>query len=77
MIVLCSNGLSSDCLLSAVGRRVKLADKAVLVVTADHVYKEKNYQVNRCMDELERLGAVASVSIWIGSRQRSSGITTS
>ena len=61
MLVLCSDGLSSDCLLSVVGNRVKQANKAALVVTADHVYKEKNYHVNRCIDELERLGAVVTL----------------
>lgn len=52
MLVLCSNGLSSEALLNAVGKRIKARGKAAVVVTADHEYKEKNYHVNRIIAEL-------------------------
>ena len=55
MIILASNGLSSPPLLEAAGRCVR-PGKAALVVTADSVYKEKNYHVERTAGELERLG---------------------
>ncbi|MBD5150150.1 MAG: type 1 glutamine amidotransferase-like domain-containing protein [Oscillibacter sp.] len=55
MIILASNGLSSPPLLEAAGRCVR-PGKAALVVTADNVYKERNYHVERAAGELERLG---------------------
>ena len=55
MILLASNGLSSPPLLEAAGRRVR-PGKAALVVTADNVYKERNYHVERAVSELESLG---------------------
>ena len=55
MIILASNGLSSPPLLEAAGRCVH-PGKAALVVTADNVYKEKNYHVERAARELEQLG---------------------
>ena len=55
MILLASNGLSSPPLLEAAGRCV-CPGKAALVVTADDVYKEKNYHVERAAGELARLG---------------------
>ena len=55
MILLASNGLSSPPLLEAAGRCVR-SGKAALVVTADSVYKEKNYHVERAAGELARLG---------------------
>lgn len=61
MLVLCSNGLSSDRLLSAVAGKTNSAKSAALVVTADHIYKENNYHVRRCMHELERLGTTVSI----------------
>lgn len=56
MLVLCSNGLSSDALREAVGARVQGAKRAALVVTADNVYKKENYHVPRGVRELETLG---------------------
>lgn len=52
MLILSSNGLS-PCL------REKLppVDRAALVVTADPEYREKNYHVPRCQEELQALGA--------------------
>lgn len=55
MIVLTSNGLSSDKLLNALRMHIK-PGKAALVVTADNEYKEKNYHVERLTKELETLG---------------------
>lgn len=55
MVVLCSNGLSSNKLLSFVKERVVDCKTAALVVTADNEYKEKNYHVQRCIKELESL----------------------
>lgn len=58
MLVLCSNGLSSNKLLSFVKDRVVNCKTAALVVTADNEYKEKNYHVQRCIKELESLNLV-------------------
>lgn len=55
MLVLCSNGLSSNKLLSFVKERAVDCKTAALVVTADNEYKEKNYHVQRCIKELESL----------------------
>lgn len=55
MIVLTSNGLSSDKLLNALREYIKTG-KAALVVTADNEYKEKNYHVERLTKELKALG---------------------
>lgn len=55
MLLLCSNGLSSERLLHQVKSKVKNCISAALVVTADPVYKEKNYHVARCVQELETL----------------------
>lgn len=56
MILLCSNGLTSQELLREAKNYVKPAGKAALVVTADPEYKEKNYHVPRSVKELEFLG---------------------
>ncbi len=56
MILLCSNGLTSQELLREAKKHVKTAGKAALVVTADPEYKEKNYHVPRGIKELEFLG---------------------
>lgn len=55
MIVLTSNGLSSDGLMNKMKKHVTTG-KAALVVTADNVYKEKNYHVERLTQELRTLG---------------------
>ena len=55
MIVLTSNGLSSVCLMTEMRKHIKTG-KAALVVTADNVYKEKNYHVERLTQELRALG---------------------
>ena len=56
MIVLCSNGLSTDMLLSQLRGKMVNCERAALVVTADNAYKEKNYHVPRCTAELASLG---------------------
>ena len=56
MIVLCSNGLSTDMLLSQLRGKMVNCERAALVVTADNAYKEKNYHIPRCTVELESLG---------------------
>lgn len=55
MIVLTSNGLSSEPLMTEIQKHITTG-KAALVVTADNVYKEKNYHVERLTKELEALG---------------------
>ena len=55
MIVLTSDGLSSACLMTEMRKYIKTG-KAALVVTADNVYKEKNYHVDRLTKELQALG---------------------
>ena len=55
MLVLCSNGLSSEKILAYTRDKVDHCQKAALVVTADNEYKENNYHVARCISELESL----------------------
>ncbi len=55
MLVLCSNGLSSDALLAHIRSKTAACKTAALVVTADNEYKENNYHVPRCVSELETL----------------------
>lgn len=55
MLILCSDGLTSGRLLETV-RTFAGGGRAALVVTADNEYKEKNYHVPRCTDELRALG---------------------
>lgn len=56
MLVLCSNGLSSQALLEKMKAHTAGQSTAAMVVTADNVYKEKNYHIPRCKEELEQLG---------------------
>ncbi|MGN0997516.1 MAG: Type 1 glutamine amidotransferase-like domain-containing protein [Candidatus Ventricola sp.] len=53
MLVLCSDGLTSEALLS--GIRASAGRTAALVVTADPIYKEQNRHVPRCVAELQSL----------------------
>ena len=55
MLVLCSNGLSSEKLLASIRDKIGCCQRAALVVTADNEYKENNYHVARCISELELL----------------------
>ena len=56
MLILCSDGLSSHSLQEKASVFTKNCKTAALVVTADNIYKERNYHVPRCVQELERLG---------------------
>lgn len=60
MIILCSNGLTSPGLRAAAGRALK-GGRAALVVTADPEYREDNYHVPRCREELEALGLTVEI----------------
>ena len=55
MLILCSNGLSSETLLTYAASKMVGCKRAALVVTADNEYKGNNYHVPRCMSELESL----------------------
>ena len=55
MLVLCSNGLSSEMLLVHIRSKMVGCETAALVVTADNEYKENNYHVPRCVAELQSL----------------------
>lgn len=55
MLILCSNGFSSEKLVSCVRDTINGYKNAALVVTADNEYKEKNYHVGRCIKELTAL----------------------
>lgn len=61
MIILCSNGLSSKAIMTKMKEYVAGLSTAVIVVTADNEYKEKNYHVPRCKDELAQLGLTSSI----------------
>lgn len=61
MLVLCSNGLSSENLLKAMNKRIKECSTAAVVVTADNEYKENNYHVNRIVAELESLNLYVDI----------------
>ena len=56
MLILCSDGLTSQQLLDRLQSVAHNFHTAALVVTADPVYKEKNYHVPRCIRELQSLG---------------------
>ena len=60
MLMLCSNGLTCKALLDQVRQETHKLHKeklrAALIVTSDPIYKEKNYHVPRCLQELENLG---------------------
>lgn len=61
MLILCSNGLSSPKLLDYTKLKLTGCKTAALVVTADNVYKENNYHVPRCVEELNTLGLTVDV----------------
>ena len=61
MLVLCSNGLSSEKLRAFLSPRFQNVQTAALVVTADPVYKEKNYHVVRCQNELSKFGLTTDI----------------
>ncbi len=55
MLLLCSNGLSSEKILAHIRSKIAHCKTAALVVTADNEYKENNYHVSRCAQELQSL----------------------
>lgn len=61
MLVLCSNGLSSEKILAYTKDKVCTCKTATLVVTADNEYKENNYHVPRCISELESLNLAVDI----------------
>ncbi len=61
MLVLCSNGLSSETLITYIRNKTIDCKTAALVVTADNEYKEKNYHIPRCIAELTSLGLVVDI----------------
>ena len=61
MLILCSNGLTSEKLLAHVSGKIAGGKNASLVVTADNEYKEKNYHVQRCREELESINLAAEI----------------
>ena len=61
MLVLCSNGLSSEKILAYTKDKVCTCKTATLVVTADNEYKENNYHVPRCISELKLLNLTVDI----------------
>jgi len=61
VILLCSNGLSSQNLINQVSKHMDECKTAALVVTADNMYKERNYHVSRCIQELRQLGLLTTI----------------
>ena len=61
MLLLCSNGLSSNELLSCISGKTTHCKTAALVVTADNEYKEKDFHVPRCKEELESLNLTVDI----------------
>lgn len=61
MLVLCSNGLTSEKLMCYMARKINKQKSAALVVTADNKYKGNNYHVKRCTHELKTLGLSVDV----------------
>ncbi len=61
MIVLCSNGLSSKAIMDKMKEYTAGLSTAVIVVTADNEYKEKNYHIPRCKKELAQLGLTVNI----------------
>jgi len=61
MLILSSNGLTSEAIRSELRLHTAGLRSAALVVTADDVYKEKNYHVPGAMDDLQAMGLSATV----------------
>ena len=55
VLLLCSDGLTSEALRKEAAGYLRGAKRAALVVTADNIYKKENYHVPRGMKELEEL----------------------
>ena len=67
MLILTSNGLSSEKLLKGASNYIK-SGKAALVVTADNEYKEKDYHVERLTKSFKVLVYRWNVLILINDR---------
>lgn len=61
MLILCSNGLSSERLRTCIRSKMVGCRTSALVVTADHEYKENNYHVPRCVSELQALNLTVDI----------------
>ena len=61
MLILCSDGLTNPKLLEQLSSMVSNCISAAIVVTADPVYKERNYHVPRCRSTLESLGLEVTI----------------
>lgn len=61
MLILCSDGLSSEKLRNSIYADLSNCRSAALVVTADPVYKDRNYHVKRCIEELRFFGLTVSL----------------
>ena len=61
MLVLCSNGLCGSAIITEMKKHISGMSSSAIVVTADNVYKEKNYHVPRCADELAQLGLFTDI----------------
>ena len=61
MLLLCSNGLSSQEILSYAKNKTTSCKTSALVVTADNKYKENNYHILRCVAELESLNLTVDI----------------
>ena len=61
MLVLCSNGLTSEPLLGMMRSKMDGCKTAAMVVTADHEYKEKDVHGPRCVAALEALGLTVAL----------------
>ncbi len=61
MLLLCSNGLSSEKILAHIRSKTTDCKTAALVVTADNEYKENNYHVSRCVAELQSLNLIVDI----------------
>ena len=56
MLILTSNGLSSEALINETRKFIKDMEKAVIITTASVGYKEKDWHIPRLTDELTQLG---------------------
>lgn len=61
MLILCSNGLTSNKLLEELRKNTSGCKNAAVVVTADNEYKEQNYHVERCVNELTSINLFVDI----------------
>ena len=61
MLVLCSNGLTSDAIITSLRPYTDKLKTVALVVMADNEYKENNYHVPRSIEELNGLGLTTDI----------------